>query len=167
MENRLNIAKGSLDAFKVAKHATTGKDRDLACAYLDWVKTKTDIITIEANLQVPSGVNISRGMVYWVDFGYNIDEEFGGKHPAIILRRGGNTAIVIPLSTQEPSPEQKASGIYVEVDRVYGFKSMTRWINVLNSMPVSIFRFDFSRFGNVKGHILDKIKIASQRSGLW
>ena len=74
----------------------------------------------------------------------------------------------MPLSTQEPTNDQKKSGIYVEIKKVWGFKNMTRWVNVLNSTPISIQRFDFaSNKGNVKGADLDAINEAIEKSGLW
>ncbi|ACV64574.1 transcriptional modulator of MazE/toxin, MazF [Desulfofarcimen acetoxidans DSM 771] len=122
----------------------------------------------EDSFTIPDGINIKRGTVFWVDFGVNIGQEFGGKHPAIVLRVGGNTAIVVPLTSQEPTDEQKKTELYVEVDKVYGFKNITRWCNVLNTMPVSLQRFDFNSFsGNIKGKILDRLNDAIKRSSLW
>jgi mRNA-degrading endonuclease toxin of MazEF toxin-antitoxin module len=37
-----------------------------------------------------------RGNVIWVEFGFNIGCEFGGKHPAIILKNIGEDLIVAP-----------------------------------------------------------------------
>ncbi|MGZ0051335.1 type II toxin-antitoxin system PemK/MazF family toxin [Brevibacillus gelatini] len=167
LNTRLQQAKDALDEFYKAKETTTGKEYDLACDYLDWVNRKTGIVLNEKAFTIPEGIKIKRGDVYWIHFGYNIDEELGGKHPGIVLRKGGNTAIVVPLSTQEPTPDQLASGIYVEIDRVYNFKKLRRWVNVLNSMPISIQRFDFSTVGNIKGYELDKINAAMKKSGLW
>ena len=45
--------------------------------------------------------------------------------PGIVLRRGGNTAIVLPLSTQEPTNDQKkkvVGGIYVEIKKSLGIQ---------------------------------------------
>ncbi len=43
-----------------------------------------------------------RKAVVWVDFGFNIGTEFGGIHPAIILKNLKTSLIVIPLSSQTP-----------------------------------------------------------------
>ncbi len=31
-----------------------------------------------------------RGAVVWIEFGFNIGNEFGGRHPAIIMRKTGS-----------------------------------------------------------------------------
>lgn len=165
----MDTAKNSLDGFFNQKiNETEEKSKKLAAEYLKWVEKKTSLILKEKSFVIPPDVKIIRGSVFWMDFGYNIDEEYGGRHPGIVLRRGGNTAIVLPLSTQEPTPSQLASGVYVEIKRVYGFKHFRRWVNVLNATPVSIQRFTFgSEPANIKGPELDKINEAMEKSGLW
>lgn len=170
MKKALDSAKLKLDNYYETNKdlKEDSKEAYLVKTYFNWIEQKTDIISNEKDFSTPDGVDIKRGSVFWIEFGYNIDQELGGKHPGIILRTGGRTAIVLPLSTQEPSQAELDSGIYVEVDRVYGFKPMKRWVNVLNAMPVSIQRFDFSsKSGNVKGYVLDKIKDGMAKSGLW
>ena len=168
LDKALEQAKIKLDEFYDANKEKIGKPYDLATGYLEWVAKKTEIIKNEKSFQIPSGITIKRGSVFWAELGHNIDEEFGGRHPVVVLRVGGRTAIVVPLSTQEPTEEQKKSGIYAEIKRVYGLKPMKRWANVLNTMPISIQRFDFnSSYGNVKGEDLDRINEAMKNSGLW
>ncbi|KNY25017.1 type II toxin-antitoxin system PemK/MazF family toxin [Pseudobacteroides cellulosolvens] len=169
MEESLNNAKKSLDKF-YEKYCTTddNKRKLLACDYLKWITIKTKIIYNEKDFRIPENIQIKRGMVFWINFGYNIDEELGGKHPGLVLRIGGKTAIVIPLSTQEPTQEQLKSGTYVEIMKVYNFKNVRRWVNVLNTIPISVQRFDFnSSIGNVKGTELDNINAGMKKSGLW
>ncbi len=168
MKKYLEDAKNELEQFYNNKKDATGKTYDLACDYLDWVMAKTRIISNEKEFKIPDNIQIKRGMVFWINFGFNIDQELGGRHPGIILRVGGRTSIVLPLSTQEPTPDQVESGLYVRIEKVYGFAEMPRWTNVLNTMPVSIQRFDFnSAIGNIKGWELDKINDAMMNTGLW
>jgi len=54
-----------------------------------------------------------RGCVVWVEFGYNIGVEFGGRHPAIILRNNRDSLLVAPLSSQVPSPATAAHNVAV------------------------------------------------------
>jgi mRNA-degrading endonuclease toxin of MazEF toxin-antitoxin module len=172
MDNCLKSAKEELDSFHELKSVSQdAKEIELAKEYLTWVQKKTTMILNEKNFSLPEDIKlweIKRGSVFWAEFGYNIDEEFGGRHPALVLRRGGNTVIVLPLSTQEPTEDQKNSGIYVEIPKVWGFRNMTRWVNVLNATPISIQRIDFSgNRGNVKGPDLDNINKAMEKAGLW
>lgn len=168
LDKALEQSKIKLDEFYYAHKDKTGKPYDLAKGYLEWTTKKTEIIKNEKAFQIPPEIQIKRGSVFWAELGHNIDEEFGGRHPVAVLRVGGKTAIVVPLSTQEPTEEQKNSGIYAEIQKVYGFKAMKRWANVLNVMPISIQRFDFnSNNGNIKGPDLDRINEAMKKSKLW
>ena len=97
---------------------------------------------------------LKRGNVVWVNFGYNIGVEFGGRHPAIILRNNKESLFVAPLSSQTP----KDMDINVFIDYVYGCEKMDRYVNVLRLCHVSIIRVDLlSKTGSVKGTILDEI----------
>ena len=42
---------------------------------------------------------LSKRNIVWVDFGFNIGNEFGGRHPAVILRNLGEVLLVAPIST--------------------------------------------------------------------
>lgn len=94
-----------------------------------------------------------RKTVLWVDFGYNIGSEFGGRHPAIILKNLKDSLIVIPLSSQEP----KDMDYNVKVEKVYGFPLMPRWANVTRISQVSLSRCHFEKIGDVKPAILEEI----------
>lgn len=168
MDISLENAKIKLDEFYEENNAKTDKPYEIAKGYLDWVAQKTEFVKNEKAFTIPDGIVIKRGSVFWAELGHNIDEEYGGRHPVVVLRVGGKTAIVIPLSTQKPTDKQTASGIYAEITKVYGFTSMKRWVNVLNTAPISIQRFDFeSNNGNIKGPELDKINAAMAKSKLW
>jgi len=119
---------------------------------------KTSIPQNEAEILIHSLV-LRRGNVIWVNFGFNIGYEFGGKHPALILKNTKYVMIVIPLSSQTPNNPD----INVKIDNVYNLPLKIRWGNVLRIMPISIIRIDFSSpVGSVKNGILkeisDKIK---------
>jgi mRNA-degrading endonuclease toxin of MazEF toxin-antitoxin module len=172
METKLEEAKKSLDEFFDSRKETDEESIEKAKGYLGWVSLKTDVIKDEKSFTIPDEHKdkIKRGNVFWVHFGFNIDQEFGGKHPAIILKTSPNMIVVAPLSSQEPSEEQKKSGIYVEVDKVGGFKPLeggkSRWVNLLDIRSISVQRIDFnSTTGYVKGYILDKINLGMNR--LW
>jgi len=95
-----------------------------------------------------------RKAVIWVDFGYNIGTEFGGRHPAIILKNLKDSLIVIPLSSQMP----KTMDYNIMVDKVYGFPEMPRWANVTRITQVSLSRVHFEKFGDVKPAVLKEIR---------
>lgn len=135
--------------------------------YYQYDKT-TDKYIISVNKNIVPKVDIDlimrslvliRKTVIWIDFGYNIGTEFGGRHPAIILKNLKDSLIVIPLSSQIP----KTMDYNVKVDKVYGFPEMPRWANVTRIVQVSLSRVHFEKFGDVKPVILKEIseKLAS------
>lgn len=42
-----------------------------------------------------------RGNVVWIDFEFSIGSEFGGMHPAIILKKFWNDLFVLPVSSKK------------------------------------------------------------------
>lgn len=138
-----------------------------ASTFLRWIKRKTEIISQEKEFTVPKDVDLRRTKVFWIDFGFNIGQEFGGKHPAIILRVSGRQVFVLPLSSQAPDPDKIDNPMFVKIPKVFDFSYMTRWVNVLNIKCVSIQRIDFtSPSGRVPGNIMDKISEAISKCGI-
>lgn len=103
-----------------------------------------------------------RKAVVWVDFGFNIGTEFGGRHPAIILKNLKESLIVIPLSSQQP----KSMDYNILVDKVYGFPLMPRWANVTRITQVSLSRVHFEKVGDVKPSVLKDIIDKLTASGI-
>lgn len=88
-----------------------------------------------------------RSKVVWVDFGCNLGNEFGGIHPAVILKRSGDNLIVLPLSSG--SAPTKDSFI-VEVPLVYQFsKKIPRWTSVHRMRTIHPKRILFTSFGSL------------------
>ena len=99
---------------------------------------------------------LRRGSVVWVEFGYNIGCEFGGKHPALILRNCKDSVIVIPLSSKMPT--EATEKFNVQVDKVYNFPLKKRWTNILRMQPISVQRIDFySKCGSISNGTLNNI----------
>lgn len=103
-----------------------------------------------------------RKAVVWVDFGYNIGTEFGGRHPAIILKNLKDSLIVIPLSSQEP----KTMDYSVKIDKVYGYPLIPRWANVTRITQVSLSRVHFKKIGDVKPYVLKQISEKMKSCGI-
>lgn len=128
--------------------------------YLISVK-KTSILYEDIELIMRSLVLI-RKTVVWVDFGYNIGTEFGGRHSAIIIKNLKDSLIVIPLSSQTP----KNMDFNVQVDIVYGFPLMTRWANVTRITQISLSRIRFNKIGDVKPAVLKEISAKLKSCGI-
>ena len=144
-------------------------DRKRTKNYCDWISQKTNYMLTEKSFNENDSAyqNIKRGSVVWVEFGFNVGAEFGGKHPAIVLRRTGSSIFVIPLSSQRPS---EIKPYHVRIDKVYGFKNLIRWANVLKMQNVSLQRVDISAsasIGNVKGEVLNQINMAIKNTHIY
>ena len=75
-------------------------------------------ISIEDVKKLMKYVLFKRGNVVWLDFGFNIGNEFGGMHPAVILKNFDNDLFVVPISSKKP-PE------YVKIEQALKDKRIT------------------------------------------
>ncbi|MFZ5651291.1 MAG: type II toxin-antitoxin system PemK/MazF family toxin [Bacillota bacterium] len=138
-----------------------------ASEFIKWLKRKVELYAVEKSFSPPEGFDLKRTKVFWIDFGFNIGQEFGGKHPAIILRVSGEQVFVLPLSSQSPNEDKKDKPMYVKVPIVYDFPPMIRWANVFNIRCVSVQRIDFSSIsGRVPGFVMDNISKAIAICGI-
>lgn len=117
-------------------------------------------------------------------FWFYIGNEFGGMHPAIILKNFNSELFVLPISSKKPKEfmkieqeyknrkitleesEKKKSKIteVVQIDNIYRFKDMMRWANITRMKKVSILRLDFNgTIGKVEGRYLS---IINEKIGL-
>lgn len=119
-----------------------------------------------------------RGNVIWLDFGFNIGNEFGGMHPAVILKNFDNDLFVIPISSKKP-PEyikldqdlqnnviskekykerKNAITEIIELIKINGYRNMLRWARITRMKKVSMLRVNFSgTIGTLDGTDMDKI----------
>ncbi len=120
------------------------------------LNAKKSSITEEDKDVIIHNCVLRRGTVVWVEFGYNIGSEFGGKHPALILRNCKDSVIAVPISSKAPTEVSKKYNI--EIDRVYNFPPKKRWTNILRMQPISIQRIDFtSKCGSISNNVLKDI----------
>lgn len=129
-------------------------------------------------------VLFKRGNVVWLDFGFNIGNEFGGMHPAVILKNFDNDLFVVPISSKKPSEyvkiekdlsegritleeaSEKKENIteIIELTNINGYRKMLRWARITRMKKVSILRINFSgTIGTLDGKdmnlISDKISL--------
>ena len=119
-----------------------------------------------------------RGNVVWIDFGFNIGNEFGGMHPAIILKNFDKDLFVLPVSSKKPLEYEKLEKMLtdgkiseqecearknkiteiVQLNDINGFKKMIRWANITRIRKVSLLRLNFSgTIGRIDGAYMNKI----------
>lgn len=135
--------------------------------HIDSIKKERNFVLTEEQDSI-----LKRGNIVWVDFGFNIGSEFGGRHPAIILKRLKqiNQIIVIPLDSLSDNPitEQKREEsdywIKIQGEEIWGMKDkIVRWANVFNIAQISNIRVDFFdldgnyKFFSVDYEVLDRI----------
>lgn len=149
--------------------------------YLIALSSHIDAINRERNFVLTNKQDqiLKRGNVVWVDFGFNIGTEFGGRHPAIILKRIKQIEqiVVIPLDSSSDIPEtelkRENSDFWVKIlgDEIWGMTNQIRWANVFNITQISDLRVDFfDNDGNIKYFpvdydVLDRIDEQIKRFG--
>ena len=127
-------------------------------------KRNTSSVNIEDSTLLFRSLFLSSRNVVWVDFGFNIGSEFGGRHPAIILKNMGDVLIVAPISTNTNGIQASDTVITFYPNEFYRMPSMRhRFTNITRITPISIIRVDLnSQIGSVKttkfNEILTKIK---------
>lgn len=126
------------------------------------ISVKKDSVPNEDIEIIARSLVLIRKAVVWVDFGYNIGTEFGGRHPAIILKNLKDSLIVIPLSSQGPQTMDYS----VKVEKVYGYPLMPRWANVTRITQVSLSRVHFEKIGDVKPNVLKQISEKMKSCGI-
>ena len=180
-----NIAQYTLKNYKIDKYNYERLNKQLK----NIVKNNYDLkknnyifnntnISKEDTMLLTKKVLLKRGNVVWIDFGFNIGNEFGGMHPAIILKNFDNEIFVLPISSKKPKEYKKLEQDYhnkkitleecvrekeqiteiVQIDNIYRFKNMIRWANITRMKKVSILRLNFNgTIGKVDGKYLSMI----------
>lgn len=186
-----NIIQYTLKDYKIDKYTYERLDKKLK-------NIVDDNYIIKNNNYVFNNMNISkgdillltkkilfkRGNVVWIDFGFNIGNEFGGMHPAIILKNFNNELFVLPVSSKIPREYMKIEQEYkngkitfeecekkkskiteiIQIDSIYRFKNMIRWSNITRMKKVSILRLNFNgTIGKIDGKYLS---IINEKIGL-
>ena len=180
-----NIVQYTLKNYKIDKYNYERLNKQLknivknnyALKKNNYIFNNTNISKEDAML-LTKKVLLKRGNVVWIDFGFNIGNEFGGMHPAIILKNFDNEIFVLPISSKKPKEYKKLEQDYhnkkitleecikkkgqiteiVQIDNIYRFKDMIRWANITRMKKVSILRLNFNgTIGKVDGKYLSTI----------
>ena len=180
-----NIVQYTLKNYKIDKYNYERLNKQLknivknnyALKKNNYIFNNTNI-SKEDTMLLTKKVLLKRGNVVWIDFGFNIGNEFGGMHPAIILKNFDNEIFVLPISSKKPKEYKKLEQDYhnkkitleecvrkkgqiteiVQIDNIYRFKDMTRWANITRMKKVSILRLNFNgTIGKVDGKYLSMI----------
>lgn len=105
-----------------------------------------------------------RKNVVWAEFGCNLGHEFGGKHPALILKKMKEALLVLPISSKEPNPNSKS----VKIEHIYNFPNGERWVNLSRIKEISIIRVDYySKIGNVNSKLMQEISEKLKESKIY
>ena len=180
-----NIVQYTLKNYKIDKYNYERLNKQLknivknnyALKKNNYIFNNTNI-SKEDTMLLTKKVLLKRGNVIWIDFGFNIGNEFGGMHPAIILKNFDNEIFVLPISSKKPKEYKKLEQDYhnkkitleecekkkeqiteiVQIDNIYRFKDMIRWANITRMKKVSILRLNFNgTIGKVDGKYLSTI----------
>lgn len=185
-----NVVKYAFGKYKIDKYnyerlsQTLQKvvDNNYILKNNNYIFNNTNISFNDAML-ITKKILLKRGNVVWIDFGFNIGNEFGGMHPAIILKSFDKELFVVPVSSKKPKEysviekefengkiteeeckkrKERVTAI-VQLDNIYRFKEMTRWADITRMRKVSLLRLNFSgTIGKIDGKY---IKTISEKIG--
>ena len=135
-------------------------------------------ISVEEVKMLMKYVLFKRGNVIWLDFGFNIGNEFGGMHPAVILKNFDNYLFLVPISSKKPPEDLKIEQDLedkkiteeefkkrkkditeiIELPKINGFRNMLRWARITRMKKISMLRVNFSgTIGTLNGSDMDSI----------
>lgn len=180
-----NIVKYTLRNYKIDKYnyerltetLREAVDRNYTLKYNNYIFNNPKISYDDAML-ITRKILLKRGNVVWVDFGFNIGNEFGGMHPAVILKNFDNELFVVPISSKKPKEyikieqdledeiiteeeckrrKEKINSI-LQIDSIYRFKEMTRWVDITRIKKVSLLRLNYSgTIGKISGNYINSL----------
>jgi len=135
-------------------------------------------ISIEDVKMLMKYVLFKRGNVVWIDFGFNVGNEFGGMHPAVILKNFEKDLFVVPISSKKPieyiriekelengkitleecNRQKSELTEIIELENINSFKTMPRWARITRMKKVSILRLNFfGTIGTLDGKYMNSI----------
>lgn len=135
-------------------------------------------ISVDQVKKLMKYVLFKRGNVIWLDFGFNIGNEFGGMHPAVILKNFDNDLFVVPISSKKPPEyvkieqdlkdkkiteeecQKRKNDIteIIELSKINGFRNMLRWARITRMKKISMLRVNFlGTIGTLDGSDMDFI----------
>lgn len=180
-----NIVKYTLKNYKIDKYVYERLNDKLKSIVNNYCVLKNNNyifnntnIPFDETMLLAKNIIFKRGNVVWVDFGFNIGNEFGGIHPAIILKSFDKELFVLPVSSKIPreylsiEKELKDGKIsqeecnkrkneittIIQLDNIYKFKKMTRWADITRMKKVSWLRLNFSgTIGKIEGKYINEI----------
>lgn len=119
---------------------TSGIERlEIIEKYMNWLLIKTKKVYEEPNFNPSSIPELKRGDVILVNLGFNIGDEYGGEHVAIVLRDSNinsKRVLILPITSQEP--KNKNNPIYVKIGNISGLDpTKIHWANIFNVHSVS------------------------------
>ena len=116
---------------------------------------------------------IRRNSIVWVDFGFNAGHEFGGRHPAVVLKyiNNGEDVYVIPIDGHPlPIKKRKLDGspkagcVEIPVSDsqgsiIFNMEGRDRWCDVRRLRCISWLLIDFKNVGAyMRKDFVDKIE---------
>lgn len=180
-----NVVKHTLKDYRIDKYTYERLNKNLKnIVNKNYILKNNNYVFInnyiskDDTMLITKNILFKRGNVVWIDFGFNIGNEFGGMHPAIILKNFDTELFVLPVSSKKPKEYIKIEQDYdngritmeecekkknriteiVQLDSIYRFKDMTRWANITRIRKISILRLNFKgTIGKVNGEYMSTI----------
>lgn len=95
----------------------TGNYLKKASLLSKWLKQYVNYVRFEEKFEPKKNISYKRGDIVFVNFGFNIDAEFGGEHYAVVIDKenahNSSTITVIPLSSFKQKNELHPNDLYL------------------------------------------------------
>ena len=143
-EHRATVRQASV-ALKTFKAALLSKPTKSARILSDWVTKWSSYIQRESTFRPRNLKSYKQREIILVDFGFNVDGEFGGRHYAVVLERNNpnaNTVFVAPITSYDPMRGQKPhpANIDLGIGAIHGYHNgaevVTNQIRYISKMRI-------------------------------
>lgn len=128
--------------------------------YLEWIDIKTRKVKAESIFNYADLPDLTRGDVILTNLGFNLGDEFGGEHAAIVLKNSpkiNTRVLVLPITSKEPVNKHKP--FYVKIGKIHGMnQNKFHWANIYNIRSISKLRIIYPpEPKKVNGTVLNRI----------
>lgn len=127
LEERKATERQAIVALKAFKAAILSKPSKPARLLSDWITKWSSYIQQEYAFRPDKLKAYKQREIILVDFGFNVDGEFGGRHYAVVLEKNNNprssVILVAPITSYDPSKGETPhpAGIDLGIGAIHGY----------------------------------------------
>ena len=146
LEERRTTERQAIVALKSFKEALLSKPTKAARILSDWITKWASYIHRESNFNPYKLKRYKQREFILVDFGFNVDGEFGGRHYAVVLEKDNppksSVILVAPITSYDPAKGQKPhpTGVDLGIGTIHNYSKgayvVTNQIRYVSKMRI-------------------------------